>query len=69
MSRLTLVLVAAFYFLVRKTDDTAWVRYLTAMKESIHVYVTKSDELHADHVLNLWGRTFLRMHYKMTPLD
>lgn len=53
-----------FYFVVQKDRDTAWVRYLHAMKESIHVFVDNS-ELRADHVLNLWGATFLRLHYRM----
>lgn len=54
-----------FYFTVRKDGDEAWVRYLRAMKESIHVYVDGAGELRADHVLKLWGMTFLNLHYRM----
>ena len=37
------------------------------MTEHIHVYL-EGDELHADHALRLWGRTFLRLHYAMQSL-
>ena len=54
-----------FYFIVRKNRDEAWVKYLYAMKESIHVYVDNAGELRADHVLKIWGATFLKLHYRM----
>jgi hypothetical protein len=54
-----------FYFLVRKSENEAWVKYLSAMKEDIHVYVDKAGALRTDHVLKLWGATFLRLHYQM----
>ena len=53
-----------FYLIVRKDDSLAWVKYVKAMKETIHVYVD-SGELRADHVLKLFGATFLRLHYTM----
>jgi hypothetical protein len=54
-----------FYFIVRKNDDEAWVKYLHAMKESIYVYVDDAGELRADHILKLWGATFLKLRYRM----
>lgn len=55
---------AGFYLIVRKSDSAAWVKYLKALKETIHVYV-ESGELRADHILKLFGATFLRLHYRM----
>ena len=54
-----------FYFIVKEDRDLAWVKYLYSMKESIHVYVDDANELRANHVLKLWGRTFLQLHYRM----
>ena len=54
-----------FYFIVQKDGGEAWVKYLHAMKESIHVYVDETEELRANHVLKLWGATFLKLHYRM----
>lgn len=58
-----------FYFLVQKDVNAAWVKYVRAMHETIHVYLDTKDELHADHVLKLWGLTFLNLHYRMTPIN
>lgn len=55
---------AGFYLIVRKDESLAWVKYLKALKETIHVYVDRG-ELRADHVLKLYGATFLRLHYRM----
>ena len=55
---------AGFYLIVRKNESLAWVKYLKGLKETIHVYVD-SGELRADHVLKLFGATFLRLHYRM----
>ncbi len=54
-----------FYFVVQKNEDQVWVKYLTAMKESIRVYVDELGDLRADHILKLWGATFLKLHYRM----
>lgn len=58
-----------FYFVVRMdgsdTTRQARVRYLRAMRESIHVYVDTAGALRADHDLRLWGRTFVKIHYHM----
>jgi hypothetical protein len=57
-----------FYFIVQETGNKAWVKYLHAMQESIHVYVDRVGELRADHVLKIWGATFLKLHYRMQLL-
>jgi hypothetical protein len=54
---------AGFYFVVREGPQ-AWARTVAAMTEHIRVYL-EGPELHADHALRLWGRTFLRLHYAM----
>lgn len=54
-----------FYFVVQKNENEVWVKYLHAMKESIRVYVDEAEELRADHILKLWGATFLKLHYRM----
>jgi hypothetical protein len=52
-----------FYFVVRD-EAAAGSRTVAAMTEHIHVYLQRG-ELHADHALRLWGRSFLRLHYAM----
>ena len=56
---------AGFYFVVVRDESSAWVRHVPSLTERIHVYADERDELHTDHVLRLWGRTFLRLHYAM----
>jgi len=53
-----------FYFVVEQ-EGAAWVRYVRTMKESIHVYVAEADMVRADHTLRIWGRVFLRLHYRL----
>lgn len=55
---------AGFYFTVHARDGRVWARYLRTFTETIHVYPA-NGELRTDHVLSLWGRTFLRLHYRM----
>ena len=54
-----------FYFTVDAGGGAVWARYLRALRESIHVYPADSGEVRADHVLSLWGATFLRLHYRL----
>jgi len=56
---------AGFYFVVSDKIGHAWAKYIGAMKETIHVYPGKKDELRADHVLKFFGLVFLRLHYRM----
>lgn len=55
-----------FYFTVHGRDGVVWARYLRALRERIHVYARDGD-MRADHVLSLWGLTFLRLHYRLRP--
>jgi hypothetical protein len=57
-----------FYFVVHGEDGVIWARYVESMKESIHVYPAESGITRADHILKLWGKVFLRLHYRMTRL-
>jgi len=54
-----------FYFVVRRTADTVWTRYVRTMRERIHVYVDPAGDLRTDHTLTLWRMTFLKLHYRM----
>lgn len=54
-----------FYFVVHGTDGFAWARYVRALRETIRVYAGAHGEARADHVLSLWGVTFLRLHYRL----
>lgn len=54
-----------FYFVVHHGSGRISVRYLASMKEIIHVYPAEGGVVRADHVLWLWGREFLRLHYRM----
>ena len=56
-----------FYFVVRRRDGRTWARYVKSMRESIHVYPAADGEVRTDHVLRLWGPTFLRLHYRLQP--
>jgi hypothetical protein len=58
-----------FYFTVHAHDGTIWARYLASMTETIHVYAAESNNARADHILWLWGKEFLRLHYRMQTLE
>lgn len=60
---------AGFYLLVYSSDDKAHVRYLKSFKETIHVYLNEEKELRTDHNFNLFGYTFLRLHYRIRKKD
>jgi hypothetical protein len=53
-----------FYFTVHGECGGTWARYLRSLRERIHVYAS-GREVRADHVLTLWRRRFLRLHYRM----
>jgi hypothetical protein len=57
-----------FYFTVQDGPGAIRARYLRALRETIHVYPVDGD-LRADHVLSLWGTTFLRVHYRLRRRD
>jgi hypothetical protein len=54
-----------FYFTTRTPDGAAYARYVKSLRESIRVYAASHGEVRADHVLTLWGITFLRLHYRL----
>jgi len=55
-----------FYFTVHDQQGRVWARYLRALKESIRVFPNENGSVRADHVLTLWGATFLRLHYRLS---
>ena len=55
-----------FYFTVHGEGDILWARYLRSMQETIHVYGAEFETTRADHILHLWGKQFLRLHYRMS---
>jgi len=54
-----------FYFTVHLADGRIFARYVRSLRESIHVYESDEQVIRADHVLTLWGITFLRLHYRL----
>lgn len=58
---------AGFYFTVRDRRGRVWARYLRSLKETIRVFPHDGQYVRADHVLTLWGATFLRLHYRLSP--
>lgn len=54
-----------FYFVVHGDRGVIWARYIPTMKEEICVYPAEQGIVRADHSLRIWGREFLRLHYKM----
>jgi hypothetical protein len=55
-----------FYFYVEQQPGRGWARYVKTLKESIRVYTDPTGVLRADHNLDLWGRRFLNLQYKMS---
>jgi len=54
-----------FYFVVHEGNGMARARYVRSLKETIRVYPAEPGAVRADHVLWLWGKEFLRLHYRM----
>ena len=54
-----------FYFFVESASGEGWARFLKALKVDIRVYVDPRGQLRADHNLQFWDRTFLRLHCRM----
>lgn len=55
-----------FYFTVHGANRV-WARYVASLRVSIHVYPAADGAVRADHVLTVWGITFLRLHYHLRP--
>ena len=56
-----------FYFTVHGQDGKTWARYVRAMQEKITVYPAERNTSRADHILWIWRKQFLRLHYRMSP--
>jgi hypothetical protein len=56
-----------FYFTVHDGNGTIRARYVRTMREGIHVYPAEDGRVRADHELNIFGVTFLRLHYRLAP--
>ena len=54
-----------FYFVVRNSQGNTYARYVRALQETMHVYKSSDGTLRTDHKLRLFGRTFLRIHYRL----
>jgi hypothetical protein len=54
-----------FYFVVHGRDGFVWARYLRSVRETIRVYAAERETVRADHVLQIWGAQFLRLHYRL----
>lgn len=55
-----------FYFVVHGERGLAWARYVQSLKETIRVYAAERGMVRADHVLQIWGAQFLRLHYRLS---
>jgi hypothetical protein len=53
------------FYLVVEHPTRAWARYVRTMRERIHVYPAESHSVRTDHTLRVWGRPFLRLHYRL----
>lgn len=54
-----------FYFVVHNADRSAAARFVRGMRETIHVFKAENSYIRANHILTLFGFTFLRLHYRM----
>ena len=51
-------------YLTVHRDGVVWARGVRSLRETITVYPSDGD-VRTDHVLWLWGRPFLRLHYRL----
>lgn len=54
-----------FYFTIKKSEGVFYAKFLKTMRETIHVYEDSVGILRTDHLLTIWKRTFLKLHYKI----
>lgn len=54
-----------FYFVVHGRNGIGWAHYVGSLQETIHVYSAEAGTVRADHLLWIWGKEFLRLHYRM----
>jgi hypothetical protein len=56
-----------FYFLLNDSKGGYWAQYLRTFREKLTVFVDEENQLRAEHVLSVWKRRALEVHYRMTP--
>jgi len=54
-----------FYFLLNDSKGGYWAQYVHSFREQLDVFVDEEDQLRAEHILTLWKRRVLEIHYKM----
>ncbi len=54
-----------FYFLLSDSKGGYWAQYVRSFREKLTVFVDDANQLRAEHVLTLWKRRALEIHYKM----
>jgi hypothetical protein len=57
-----------FYFLLIDAKGSHHARYLPSMQEYIKVFVDEEGVMRADHVLSLWRKKALHLHYRMNKV-
>ena len=57
-----------FYFTIRTEGSALVARYLQSLRDLITVFAL-NNEVRANHVLTLWGRDVLQLHYRMRRND
>jgi hypothetical protein len=58
-----------YYRVLQADETTRKIRYIRAMKETIHVYVDDQGALRTDHVFKFWRVNMLKLHYKIGRVD
>ena len=53
-------------YLTVHDGDRVWGRAVRSLREVIEVYPGDAGDVRTDHALRLWGRVFLRLHYRLT---
>lgn len=54
-----------FYFVLKNYKGLYYTRFVKTMRETIHVYEDENGVLRTDHLLTIWKRRFLKLHYKI----
>ena len=52
-------------YLTVHDGDRVWGRAVRSLREVIEVYPGDGGDVRTDHTLRLWGRVFLRLHYRL----
>lgn len=60
---------AGYYRILQVDEHSRRIRYIRALKESIHVYVDNHGTLRTDHVFKFWKLRMLSLHYKISGVE